>query len=416
MYSIRLELGKEAEDRRFERKKREAEARRIQEEKEHRKRVWYIRRFSVFGVVFLIFIVALVLIVVNVNSAKRAKEEEKAEETVISEELTMAQVTPVVDTSYLEEQEQLKAEEEARKALMYTATDAGVMVELGADVLSEYAIVLDTDANEIVSTRKGRARINPASMTKVLTLLVAAEHIEADKLDDKFTITPEITYYSYKHDCSAVGFLDEEEVTVRDMLYGTILPSGADAALGLATYVAGSQEAFVDMMNDKLEELGISDTAHFTNCIGLYDEDHYCTCYDMAMILHAAIDNELCREVLSAKIYTTSATEQHPDGIEISNWFLRRIEDKDSGGEVLCAKTGFVSQSGNCAASYALDADGNNYIVVTGNAPSSWKCIYDHVRIYRQLFPAYNGSYVNDNAAGTDETTEEEADTEEVND
>ena len=110
-------------------------------------------------------------------------------------------------------------------------------------------------------------------------------------------------------------------------------------------------DAFVDMMNEKLAELGLSDTAHFTNCVGLYDENHYCSIYDMAMILKAAVENDLAREVLTAHTYTTSATEQHPEGITISNWFLRRIEDKDTKGTVVCAKTGFVAQSGNCAAS-----------------------------------------------------------------
>ncbi|MCR5093787.1 MAG: D-alanyl-D-alanine carboxypeptidase, partial [Lachnospiraceae bacterium] len=67
---------------------------------------------------------------------------------------------------------------------------------------------------------------------------------------------------------------------------------------------------------------------------------------------------------------------------EISNWFLRRIEDKDAHGEVMCAKTGFVDQSGCCAASYQISNDGGHYFCVTGNAWSSWRCIYDHVRIY----------------------------------
>ena len=108
-------------------------------------------------------------------------------------------------------------------------------------------------------------------------------------------------------------------------------------------------------MNEKLEQLGLSDTAHMTNCVGIYDEEHYCSVYDMAMILEAAIENDFCREVLSAHTYTTSKTQQHPDGIDLSNWFLRRIEDKDTGGEVVCGKTGFVNQSRNCAASYGVD-------------------------------------------------------------
>ncbi|HOO27483.1 MAG TPA: serine hydrolase [Lachnospiraceae bacterium] len=248
---------------------------------------------------------------------------------------------------------------------------------------------MDTETNTILAQRDADAVISPASMTKILTLLVAAEHVT--DLDDTFTITLDITDYSFENDCSNVGFSENETVTVRDLFYGTILPSGADAAVGLATYVAGSQEAFVELMNEKLDELGLSDTAHVTNCVGIYDEDHHCTVYDMAMILEAAMDNELCRTVLSAHTYTTSATEEHPEGITISNWFLRRIEDKDSAGTVICGKTGYVVQSGNCAASYAEDSDGNGYICVTVNSTSSWRCIYDHVAIYKQFLSAAGG-------------------------
>jgi D-alanyl-D-alanine carboxypeptidase (penicillin-binding protein 5/6) len=215
-----------------------------------------------------------------------------------------------------------------------------------------------------------------------LTVLVAAEHLTPEQLDDTFTMTLEITDYAYVNDCSSVGFLNEEVVTVRDLLYGTILPSGGDAAVGLAVYIAGSHEAFVEMMNEKLEELGLSETAHFTNCVGLYDENHYCTLYDMAIIMRAAIDNELCKEILSAHTYTTKPTTQHPEGIIISNWFLRRIEDKETGGEVLCAKTGYVVQSQNCAVRYGNYGDGTPYICVTAGSTSSWRCIYDQVEIF----------------------------------
>lgn len=250
------------------------------------------------------------------------------------------------------------------------------------EVLSTRALLIDWDTRSVVAQRGAGDRINPASMTKILTLLVAAEHVT--DLDDTFTITREITDYSYSNDCSAVGFDDGETVTVRDLLYGTILPSGADAAAGLAFYVSGSLEGFVDLMNEKLDELGLSDTAHFTNCVGLYDENHYCTPYDMAVILKAAVENELCREVLSAHTYTTSPTELHPEGITISNWFLRRIEDKETNGEVVCAKTGYVAQSGSCAASYEVTDSGKHYICVTADTYSSWRCIYDHVAIYQE--------------------------------
>lgn len=263
----------------------------------------------------------------------------------------------------------------------YTAQETASTTAPPGGVDSTNVIFLERDTGNILAQRDCHTVINPASMTKVMTLLVAAEHVT--DLDDTFVITIDITDYSYSHDCSAVGFARDEEVTVRDLLYGTILPSGGDAAVGLATYVAGSHEAFVDMMNEKAEIMGLSDTTHFTNCVGLYDADHHCTVYDMAMIMRAALDNELCREVLSAHTYTTSSTAEHPEGITVSNWFLRRIEDKDTGGDVVCAKTGFVVQSGNCAVSYGVSAGGKEYICATTGAHSSWKCIYDHVALYK---------------------------------
>lgn len=87
--------------------------------------------------------------------------------------------------------------------------------------------------------------------------------------------------------------------------------------------------------------MGLSETTHFTNCVGIYNDDHYSTPYDMAMILKAAMDNDLCREVLGTRTYTTSKSKPHPDGITISSWFLRRIEDKDTHSEIIGAKTGF---------------------------------------------------------------------------
>lgn len=259
-----------------------------------------------------------------------------------------------------------------------------------SEVTSSYALVVNLSNKEVVAQKNAYNRINPASMTKILTLLVASEHVS--NLDDTFTMTLAITDYAYVNDCSSVGFLDGEVVTVKDLLYGTILPSGGDAAVGLATYVAGSQEAFVDMMNQKIEELGLSGSAHFTNCVGLYDENHYCSIYDMAVMLEAAMENDLCRQVLNARSYTTSVTEQHPEGITVSNWFMRRIEDKEMGGKILGAKTGYVVQSGNCAASCYERNDGTEFICVTADAHSSWRAIYDHVAAYN-IYAAGNTFY-----------------------
>ena len=266
---------------------------------------------------------------------------------------------------------------------VYAANEAAEMAAIDGEVVSTAAIIVDTSKKEILSQRDAKARINPASMTKVLTVLVAAEHVS--NLDDTFVMTRDITDYGYLNDCSSAGFLEDEKITIRDLFYGTILPSGADAAVGLATYVAGSQEAFVEMMNQKLAELGMSSSSHMTNCVGIFDDNHYSTVYDIAMIMQAAMDNPICREVLGTRVYTTSITEQHPEGITISNWFLRRIEDTDTHSEIIGAKTGFVVQSGNCAVSYASDSQGNGFICATAGSTSSWRCIYDHVAIYQQF-------------------------------
>ncbi len=349
----------------------------------------------------------IVLRVATVRSDGRAEEESARQAQEIaaldqSDRLKTAEITEnsageagtletelsqAEDMQATETQAEETEVEEGKPVYRFEETENTAYID-SADVISTHAIIVDESTDEIVAAKGARERILPASMTKVLTVLVAAEQIPEEKLDDTFEMTLEITDYAYVNDCSSVGFLDGEAVPVRDLFYGTALQSGGDAALGLAYYAAGSQEAFVELMNRKLEELGIAGSTHFTNCVGLYDEAHYSTAYDMAVIMKAAVQNDFCREVLSAHRYTTKPTTEHPDGIEISNWFLRKIEDKDTGGEVLCAKTGYIVQSKNCAVSYEISAGGTPYLCVTAGSTSGWRCIYDHVEIYNRYIPA----------------------------
>ena len=284
--------------------------------------------------------------------------------------------------------EEEKAKAEAAKipglnpSYDFKATDK--TEDVPEDIDSEYAVIVDLVSGNVIAGRDYDTEMYPASMTKILTLLVAVENINLKKLDtDTYEIHQGITDYVYTHEMSQVGWDIGDEPTIRSLLYGTILPSGADAALALAEYTAGSEEDFVELMNKKLKELGISDTAHFTNVVGAFDEDHYCTCLDMATILRAAIDNELCRDVLSTHYYEVERSlDEDSEMIGISNWFLRRIEDKDTHGTVVCGKTGYVSEAGFCAASYQESDDGGHYICVTADAPGTWPCIYDHVELY----------------------------------
>lgn len=366
---------------------RERRQRRLAEMKRKKKQQALFRKYFRFGAIGAVVFIAVLVVLIGNGISKRNKNKEQQGVQTETAELQAVAGTEAEESLPLADQKEpaevQAAEPEENK--IYEATESPDMKAVSEEVISSNAIFIDLRKNEILAQRAARQVIDPASMTKILTVLVAAEQIEEKNLDDKVTITIDITDYSYSNDCSSVGFAENERVTVRDLFYGTILPSGADAALALATYVAGSQEAFVELMNEKLQKLGLSDTAHFTNCVGLYDEAHRCTVYDMAMIMEAAMDNPLCREVMSAHTYTTSATAEHPDGITISNWFLRRIEDKETGAEIVCGKTGYVVQSGNCAASYGEDQNGNGYICVTADSTSAWRCIYDHVALYSEF-------------------------------
>lgn len=388
---------------------RERRLRRMQEMQRRKRQQMMIRRYSRIAVPLMVVLVVMAVLVGGKKSPENAEvADEKVEqsqeyaaaeheETEEQEEATgeKDKNTIIVGNKVLALQTSIEActmsvqqveaetqqQEQPETELPYAAQETAGTRPMNGDVVSSYGIFLNSVTGDILAQRNATTRMNPASMTKVLTVLVAAEHVE--NLDDTIAITPEISDYGYINDCSAAGFVKDEIVTVKDLFYGTILPSGAEAAMGLAVYVAGDHETFVEMMNQKLEELGLSQTTHVTNCVGVYDENHYSTAYDMAMIMEAALDNELCREVMAAHTFTTSVTEQHPEGIILSNWFLRRIEDRDTGGEVICAKTGYVNEAGSCAVSYGKDMTGNEYICVTADAENQWKCIKDHEVLYK---------------------------------
>ena len=364
---------------------------RKQEMRRQKQRQELLRKASIPGIA-VVFVLLVICIAIGIG--KKAKNTDVEPEQTVKDESalpTQAEVQisqPVdADSSLLENQESEEEEEAEDNVLLSEYKVTEDTIQLGSDIISNYAVFIDMESETIIARKSETTRIVPASMTKVLTLLVAVENI--DNPDDTFEITSDITDYCLLNDCSNAGFVPGEVVTIRDLLYAAILPSGADGALGLAYYVAGSEEAFVELMNAKLEELGIAGTAHFTNCVGLYDENHYCTVCDMAVIMQAAVKNKTCREVLSAHTYTTSETEKHPEGIPLSNWFLRRIEDKDTNGEVLCGKTGYVGQSQHCAVSYGIDKGGREYICVTADAAGKWRCIEDHAYLYKEYSTAH---------------------------
>ncbi len=368
---------------------------RINEMKRQKERQLRMRRLAApIAAACVLLCILLACGVVKLASGRQESVSESADsqEIVLASGVNLACTDITMPFSGLAQEQTAFVEEQGLQTLGGKNSEPALTAEADentigtvGDSVSENIVFIDVEEGRILAQKGAKERISPASMTKILTVLVAAEHIT--DADDTFEITIDITDYSYSNDCSSAGFEVGECVTVNDLFYGTVLPSGADAALGLAKYVAGSHEEFVELMNEKLEELGLSETSHFTNCVGLYDENHYSTVYDMAVILKAAYDNEFCREVLSTHMYTTSSTAEHPDGITLSNLFLRRIEDSDTHGEVLCAKTGYVAQSGNCAASLSIGNDGKLYICVSAHSTTAWRCIKDHVAFYQYFLP-----------------------------
>ena len=273
-------------------------------------------------------------------------------------------------------------------------------------------VLIDADTHTIVAERQADERISPASMSKILTVLVASDYIKS--LSDSQMISQDIIDYAIKKGCSRVGYQNGDYTTVQDLMYGTIVCSGADAAMGLAEYIAGDQDTFAELMNEKCVELGIDDTAHFTNAVGLYDDDLRCTVKDIAVILDVAMQNDLCYDALSARTYhcstftdaeydnafaramanreTESDTaseggeddeEKDPPGMQIYNKYLCRVDGLPFKGVFIAAKTGYVEESGCCAATYFTSDSGKHYICVTANAGSTWRSIYDHVAVYR---------------------------------
>ena len=253
---------------------------------------------------------------------------------------------------------------------------------LKPEVNANFAILVDADAGLVVAEKNGSAKMYPASMTKVMTLLVACEHIT--DINEKLEITQDIVDYVKKEGASNCGFKAGEQVTMQDLLYGLILPSGADAALALVRRIAGSEEQFVTLMNQKAQQLGISATTHFTNCTGLYNDNHYSTAEDMAIIMRAASQNSVAATILTTRSYTTQANNKRSTGLSFSNLFLKRIDTQTTGGQVNFAKTGYVAKAGNCAVSYFTAASGRHYICVTGKTSGAWNVVSAHAALYSQ--------------------------------
>lgn len=301
---------------------------------------------------------------------------------------------PVSDTPV--ETDPVTAEPEPEEAVPVYAERTDETVTLGAEVFSSNCIIIDVENWTVVAEKGGDERIYPASMTKVMSCLVAAENFE--DLSEKVNVPAEIIDPLYQANATVAGFFPNEEVTVEDVLYGIILPSGADATGTAAIRIAGSEEAFAELMNKKCEELGLENT-HFVNASGLHDDNHYTTPHDMAVIMRAALENELVKEVLGTYTYTTSKTDAHPDGITLYSTTFSRIHGEDEFDEkieLFAGKTGYTGEAGQCLVTAAKVKDtGKVFIQVCANSDNKWNTVLDTVNNYRHhLGIEYDSDFV----------------------
>ncbi len=231
------------------------------------------------------------------------------------------------------------------------------------DLYSNYALVMSRSDHEILYAKNEKERMYPASMTKMMTAIVALD--AGIVASDQVEITAEMISGLYEANASVAGFSVGNVVTVEDLLYGVALPSGADACNAIAYHTYGDVDTFVNQMNQKASDLGMNDT-HFTNITGLHDDDHYTTAYDLAILLDYCLQNELFQTIFSAADYTTT------NGLTFVSTIRKGQETSGySLNGLVGGKTGFTIPAGHCLASWS-HTDSLDLIMITGGAEGGY--------------------------------------------
>ena len=262
-----------------------------------------------------------------------------------------------------------------RESYLCAVTDDTQLIQTTINAAD--AVLVDLSNYQAVSSLHAGEKIFPASMTKVMTLLVVCDRIT--DLDATVTVTEEMLAPLQGTGASVMSLSVGEVVPVKTLIYGLILKSGGDAAIVLADYTAGSEEAFVELMNRKAQEMGLSQT-HFTNTTGLHDDNHYTTCREMAAIFAYALDNELARTVLTTtECNMPSYYERDISYYFKAGWYTNFTDNGmslklDNGLTIFGGKTGYTAdtydeqgkvQKNHCLVTCAKDSSGHTYVLVT---------------------------------------------------
>ncbi|MCD8324746.1 MAG: D-alanyl-D-alanine carboxypeptidase [Clostridiales bacterium] len=236
---------------------------------------------------------------------------------------------------------------------------------------AESAAVFQVESGEITYSQNIYEKNYPASTTKILTALIALEYGDLDQL---LTVS-DAAIDDLDSSSSVCGLEKGDQITLREALYGLMLCSGNDAANVIAENIAGSTEAFADLMNAKAQELGATHS-HFVNAHGLPDEDHYTTAYDLYLIFNEAVKNEDFVTIISTTSHEASYLDASGNTVTQTwantNGYLTGTYEMPEGVTVIGGKTGTTAAAGYCLVLYSTNEADSPIIsvVMKGNSRS----------------------------------------------
>lgn len=246
----------------------------------------------------------------------------------------------------------------------------------GPDTYSETAVLMDADTGAILYNKGMDEKRYPASITKIMTALLALEH---SSLDEEVTFTEECLA-DQTSDSGNLGMKVGEILTMRQCLMALMIRSANDVATQIAVHVAGSVSAFADMMNQRAQELGCVNT-HFVNASGMPDENHYTTAHDMALIFQQAIKNQDFLDIIGTQSFTIEPTNMNPESrmLNTHHALLSAAAPEHYDG-CFGGKTGVTEASKNTLVSGAT-RDGMTLIAVAMRADAGQVC-QDHISMF----------------------------------
>jgi len=249
-----------------------------------------------------------------------------------------------------------------------TPEDPAVTAEAGA--------LFNVTDRAVLYSKNAFERLYPASTTKIMTALIA---IEEGNLSDTVVVTDAAVIT--EAGASLCGIKPGDQITLEQLLYGLMMPSGNDAANAIAVHMSGSVEAFAERMNARAAALGATGT-HFTNPSGLNNENHYTTAYDLYLMFNEAMKLPLFREIIGAQSYTANYTDRTGAAVSktwtVGNWYQKGDREAPAGVTVLGGKTGTTQAAGYCLIMADADDSGRQYVSVVMKA-SSRPDLYDNM-------------------------------------